>query len=103
MLVHGIFAPLHDGQDLLFLQPSPNHLNAYGQASHPSRVVVFVRALRDAVELLEVEGGGEGIFDRVDVGDWNDTGGVIELPLLVDLADEDRRMCERRTKLNKNV
>jgi hypothetical protein len=64
---------------------------------------VFVCALRDAVELLEVEGGGKGILDRIDVGDWDDTSGVIELSLLVDLANEDRRKCEKRTKLNKNV
>ena len=64
---------------------------------------MFVCALRDAVELLEVEGGGESILDRVDVGDWDDTSRVIELSLLVDLADADRRMCERRTKLNKKV
>lgn len=64
---------------------------------------MLVCALCDAVELLEVEGGGKSILDRVDVGDWDDTGGVIELSLLVDLTDEDRRMCERRTKLNKKV
>jgi hypothetical protein len=57
MPVQGILAPLHDGQNLLFLQPSPNDLYTYGQTSHPNRVVVFVCALRDAVKLLEVEGG----------------------------------------------
>ena len=59
--------------------------------------------MRDAVELLGVEGGGKGILDRVDMGDWDDTGRVIELSMLVDLANEDRRKCERHTKLNKNV
>lgn len=59
--------------------------------------------MRDAVELLEVEGGGKSILDRVDVGDWDDAGGVIELFLLVERIDEDRRDCQGRTKLNKKV
>ena len=71
--------PLHHREHLLLLQPLSDDLNADGQAVHALRVVQLVRALRHAVELPAVEIGGKGVEGAVDVGDWEDAGGVVEL------------------------
>lgn len=46
---------------------------------HLVGVVVLVGALCDAVELLEVEGGGEAVEVAVYVCYWDNAGGVVDL------------------------
>jgi hypothetical protein len=58
MLVQRIFHTLHDGNHLLLLQSASNDLHRHGKTGHGVGVVVFVCALRDAIELLEIERRG---------------------------------------------
>ena len=83
MPIKRILTPLHNSQHLLLLQSPANDLHADRQPRHLACVVVLVRALRDAVEVLGVEGCGQRVLDGVDVGYGEDAGGVVELQGLV--------------------
>ncbi len=66
-------------------------MDTYRQPCHLHCVVVLVRALRDAVEFLEIERRGESVFEGVNVRYWDDTGGVVELRSLVVLYGVDTK------------
>ena len=79
MLIQRILHTLHDGNYLLLLQSPSNDLHCYGKTGHGVGVVVLVCALRDAVEPLELECRGQGVFCGVDVRDGDDATAVVEL------------------------
>lgn len=78
MLIECFFNSFHKSQHPLFLQTLPNDLNPDRKTMHCSRVVVFISALRDAVEPMEIKAIRELIYSFVDVGDGNDAAGVVE-------------------------
>lgn len=79
VLLKRIFYPLHNRKHLLLLEPLADDLDANRQTLHLHGVVVSVRALRDAVERLEIERGRERIEDTVNMGDGKDSTGIVEL------------------------
>lgn len=58
-LVQGIFYALHNGQDLFLLESSTDDLHCYRQTMHLARIIMHIRAFRNAVRQrreLEVRG-----------------------------------------------
>jgi hypothetical protein len=79
MLIQRILHPLHHSQNLLLFQPASDNLHCNRQARHLLRIVMLVRALRHAVESLEVKYRWQSVLEGVDVRYRDDAGGVIEL------------------------
>jgi hypothetical protein len=79
MLIQRVFDALHDSKHLLLLQSPSNDLHCYGKTCHCVGIVVFVCALSDTVEILEVERRGKGVFRGIDVRYGDDATGVVEL------------------------
>ena len=79
MPIQRILTPLHNCKHFLFLQTTTDDLHTNRQPSHRDGVIVFVCALRDAIEFLEVEGRWQSVLDGIHVGHRDDAGGVIKL------------------------
>lgn len=79
VLVQRVFNTLHDRENFLLFQPATNDLHSYRQSGHFRGIVMFVRTLGNAVQLLNVEVGRQLIFRWVDMGYRKNTCGVVQL------------------------
>jgi hypothetical protein len=70
---------VHDCKYLLLFKSASNDLNCNRQTSHFLGVVMLVCALCYTIQFLDVESRRERVLDSIDMCNWNDSGGVIEL------------------------
>ena len=80
LLAESILEPLHDGQHLLLFQTTADNLYSNRQAVHRFGIILLVRSLGNAVQLLQVEWRRQPVQLLVDVGDGHNSRRVVQLP-----------------------